>query len=97
MKLIVSMAKVAVAGIQKKIYGSEITTLIILNKEMNDRTKIVQTLKGYNILLNGITKTIENETKERKGRLLGIETLGVSSLGDMLSGKGILIVGYGNK
>ena len=50
MKLIVPMAKVAVAGIQKKIYGSEITTLIILNKEMNDRTKIVQTLKGYNIL-----------------------------------------------
>ena len=39
------------AGIQKKIYGSGTTTLIISNQEMNDITKIVQALEGFNILL----------------------------------------------
>ena len=51
------------AGIQKKIHGSEITTLIISNEEMNDVTKIVQALDDSNILLKGVTKTIKNETK----------------------------------
>ena len=31
--------------------------------------KIVQALEDSNILLKGITKTIENETKEQKGGL----------------------------
>ena len=56
------------AGIQKKIHGSGIsTTLIIYNEEMNDIMKIVQALEDSNILLKGVTKTIKNETKERKG------------------------------
>ena len=38
------------AGIQKKIYGSGTTTLIILpNEEMNDTMKIVQALEDSNI------------------------------------------------
>ena len=55
------------AGIQKKIHGSGATTLIISNEEMNDIMKIVQALEDSNILLKGVTKTIENETKEQKG------------------------------
>ena len=55
------------ADIQKKIYGSGTTTLIISNKEMNDIMKIVQALEDSNILLKGVTKTIKNETKEQKG------------------------------
>ena len=54
------------AGVQKKIYGSGKTTLIISNEEMNDIMKIVQTLEDSNILLKGVTKTIKNETKELK-------------------------------
>ena len=54
------------AGIQKKIHGSEATTLIISNEEMNDIMKIVQALEDSNILLNGINKTIKNETKQKK-------------------------------
>ena len=50
----------------KKIYGSGNTTLIISNEEMNDIMKIVQALEDSNILLKGVTKTIENETKEQK-------------------------------
>ena len=52
------------AGVQKKIYGSGTTTLVISNKEMNDIMKIVQALKNSNVLLKGVTKTIKNETKE---------------------------------
>ena len=48
------------AGIQKKIHGSGTTTLIISNEEMNDIMKIVQALEDSNILLKGVTKTIEN-------------------------------------
>ena len=55
--------------------------------------------KPLNILLKGITKAIENETKEQKGQFLGmlLGTLGASLLGNMLIGKGIVRAGYGNK
>ena len=56
------------AGIQKKKkkHGSGNTTLIISNEEVNAIMKIVQALEGSNILLKGVTKTIKNETKEKK-------------------------------
>ena len=57
------------AGIQKKIHGSGTTTLIISNEEMNDVMKIVQSLEDFNICLKGVTKTIENETKEQRRRI----------------------------
>ena len=53
---------------KKKKHGSGRTTLIISNEEMNAVTKIFQSLEDSNILLKGVTKTIENETKEQKGR-----------------------------
>ena len=56
-------ASAADAGIHKKILGSGNTTLIISNEEMNDIVKIVQTLEDSNILLKGITKTVQNEVK----------------------------------
>ena len=55
------------AGIQKKIHSSGAATLIISNKERNDIMKIIQDLEDSNILLKGVTKTIKNETKEKKG------------------------------
>ena len=60
--------------------------------------KIVEALEDSKILLKGITKAIENETKKQKDRFLGIliGTLGVSLLGNMLTGKGIARAGYGN-
>ena len=54
------------AGTQKIIHGSGTTTLINSNEEMNDIMKTVLALEDSNILLKGITKTIENETKEQK-------------------------------
>ena len=52
-------ASAANAGIQKKkTLGSETTTLIIPNEEMNDIMKIVQALENSDTLPKGITKTI---------------------------------------
>ena len=65
---IMAAASAIDAGIQKKIHGT--IRLIISNEEMNDMMKIVQILEDSNILLKFITKTIENEMKEQKGRFL---------------------------
>ena len=54
---------------------------------MNDIMKIVQALEDSNILLKGINKATENETKEQKSRV------GSGNKG----GKGILRTGYGFK
>ena len=94
-------ASAADAGIHKKILGSGNTTLIISNEEMNDIVKIVQALSSSsesNILLKGVTKTIENETKEQKGGFLSmlLRTIGASLLGNLLTGKGIIRAGSGN-
>ena len=64
---------------------------------MNDIMKIVQSLEDSNILLKGVTKTIENETKEQKGEFLSmlLGTLGASLLENLLTGKGIVRAGSG--
>ena len=79
---------------------------------MNDIIKIVQALEDFNILLKRVTKTIKNETKEKKKEgflvmLLG--TLWDSLLGNMLAEKNCksrlwkqkwkrnVKTGYGNK
>ena len=56
------------AGIQKKMFGSGTTTLVISNEEINDIMKIA--LEDSGISLKGITKRIKNETKEQKGGFL---------------------------
>ena len=65
---------------------------------MSDVIKIVQALEDSNILLKGVTKTIENERKEQKGGFLSMlpGTLGASLLGNLLTGKGIERGGSGN-
>ena len=66
---------------------------------MNDIMKIAQALEDSNILLKVVTKTIKDETKEKKGGFLSmlLGTLGASLLGNLLAGKGIVRAGSGNK
>ena len=66
---------------------------------MNDIMKIVKVLEDSNILLKGVTQTIKNETKGQKGGFLSmlLGTLGARLLGNLLSGKGIVRAGSGNK
>ena len=50
-------------------------------------------------MLKGVTKTIKNETKKQQGGFLSmlLGTLGASLLGNLLSRKGIVGAGSGNK
>ena len=45
------------------------TTLIILNKEIDDIMKIVKFLEESGSLIKGVCETTENEAKEQKGGL----------------------------
>ena len=94
---ITAVASAIDGAIQKKIYGSGTTTLIISNGETNGIMKIVQASEDSNILLKGITKTIKNETKEQKGGFLSMSlgTLGASLLENLLTRKGTLRAGEG--
>ena len=58
------------AAIQKKIIWSEITALIISNEEMKDIMQIVKFFEESSLLIESISKTIKNETKEQKGGFL---------------------------
>ena len=58
-------------SIQKKIHGSGVK-LIIEQEDMNDIIKIIEALENSGILLKGVTKTIENETKEQRGGFLSM-------------------------
>ena len=94
----------------KKILGSgHNTTLIISNDEMDDILKIVKSLKDSEVLLKGVSETIQNEAKEQRGGFLSmlLGTLGASLLGDILSkglsgksvikaGEGAIRAGYGS-
>ena len=84
-------------SIQNKIHGSGVK-LIIEQEDMKDIMQIIKALENSGILLKVVSKTIENETKERRGgflsMLLGI--LGASLLGNLLiGGKGIMRAGDG--
>ena len=85
------------AAIQKKMYGSGITTLIISNDDMNDLIKIVTALEEHDILLKGTNKTIKDKTKKQEGGFLSmlLGTLGASLLGKLLPGKGLYRAGKG--
>ena len=89
-------------SIQKKIHGSGATKdagvkLIIEQEDMNDIIKIIEALENSGIFLKGVSKTIENQTKEQTGGFLSMlrGTLGASLLGNLLSGKGMMRAGEG--
>ena len=64
---------------------------------MNDIMKIVISLEESDLLIKGISKTIENEAKEQKGGFLWmlLGTLDASLLGNLLTGKSTIRAGEG--
>ena len=74
-------------SIQKKMHGSGVE-LIIEQEDMNDIIRIIEALENSGISLKGVTKTIENETKEQRVGFLSmlLGTLGASLLGNLLTG-----------
>ena len=55
-------------GILRKILGCGNTKPIISKYEMEDIIKIVRFFEYSGLLLKGVSETIQNETKEQKGR-----------------------------
>ena len=53
-------------SIKKKMLGSGTTTLIISNNEKDDILKIVKSLEDSNVLLKGVSETIQHEAKEQR-------------------------------
>ena len=79
-------------SIEKKIHDSGVI-LINEQEDMNDIMKIIEALENSGILLKGVTKTMEIETKEQRGGFLSmlLGTLGAS----LTCGKGIVRAGEG--
>ena len=72
--------------------------------------KLVKSLEDSDVLLKGVSETIQHEAKEQRGRFLRmlLGTLGATLLGDILSkglsvtgviraGEGTIRAGYGSK
>ena len=55
--------------------------------------KIVKSFRKFGLLIKDVTERIENETKEKRSRILGmlISTLGGGLLRQMLVGKGTIV------
>ena len=51
-------------------HNNNTATLIISNDEVEDIIKIVKSLEDFALLLKGVTETVQNEIKERKGGFL---------------------------
>ena len=87
-----AVASVTDTFIQKKIFESEMTTLMISNEEMNDTVKIVKSLEESSLLIKGVNGTIKNESEKWKGGLLSIllAVLSADLLRNMLASKRVI-------
>ena len=81
------------------MFKSGTTTLIISIEDLNDIMKIVKSLEESGLLIKRVSETIKYESKEQKGRFFGmfLGTLGVSLLGNLLTGKGAITTSQGRE
>ena len=77
--------------IQKKVFKSGMTVLIISNKEMVVIMKIIKSLEESGLLIKGVSETIKNKAKEQQCSFLGLlfGALGANLLGNLLTDKGV--------
>ena len=82
---------------KRNLRSGGLTRIITFNDDMQDLLKTVNSLKDSGLLLDGITETVKNETKEQTGGFLSmlLGTLGASLLGNMLAGRGVIGAGEG--
>ena len=94
---LIPAASATEAAIWKKNLEWSATILVFSNWHFNDIMNIVKSLEKSGLLIKDVNETIENEVKEQKGGFLGmlVATLGLSFLGTMLAGKGVIRVGEG--
>ena len=65
-------ASVRDAAIQKNIFGSSMTVLIISNKKIKDVMKIAKSPEESGLLIKTVSDAIKNEAREQKGGFLGM-------------------------
>ena len=92
---VTAVASIAHAAIQKKVFGSRMTTLIISNEEIEDIMKMVKSLEESCQLTEGVSKTTESEIKKGGFLVMLLGTLGASLLGNMLTRKRVIQTGKG--
>ena len=74
--LVSNLASNAVNKFERKTSGKgavkagERFTLFILNEDINDIIKIIKSLEDSNVLIDGITETVNHEIKKQGGRFL---------------------------
>ena len=92
-------ASAADVGMHEKILRSGTTTLIISNDEVEDIIKIIQALENSGLSLKGVSETIQDEAKEKKGGFLSmlLGTLVHVYVRCMLVDEGVIRAGYGSK
>ena len=80
------------SAIQKNIFGSGMTTMIISNEEINDIMKIIKSLKQAGLLKKLVSNTDENKTKAQKDAILemSLGTLSVTLLRSLLTSKRVI-------
>ena len=80
------------SAIQKNIFGSGMTTMIISNKEINDIMKIIKSLKQAGLLKKRVSNTDENKTKAQKDAILemSLGTLSVTLLRSLLTSQRVI-------
>ena len=78
--------------IQKKLFGSGMTTTIISNEEMNKIMKIIKSFKESCLLTRVVNKRVKNEAKEQRSGFIGtlLSTLFASLLVNPLIGKVVI-------
>ena len=85
------------ATIQKKIYGTSTTALIISNEEKGGIMKIDKSLEESGLLIKGISETIKNEATNKTHKktfiLMLLGTLFASIFRHAIAGKGVVIAG----
>ena len=71
--------------------------LIISNDGMEDIIKIVKSLEDSDLLLKGVTETVQNEVTEQKQGFLTmlLGTLGATLLGNILTSQGVKTTSQG--
>ena len=80
------------AAIQKKIFGSGTTALIISNEEMKGIMKIVESHEESGLLIKDVGEAIKAEVKDQKSEFFGtlLGALAPNLFGNMLASKGVI-------
>ena len=63
---LIAAASATDAAIYRKIFEPGTRKLIVSNEEMNEIIKIVKPLEKYDLLIEGVSKTIKNEAQKEK-------------------------------